>query len=226
MTYAARQDPARTISANGDLGPATARAGAAQVRLTPGPPDTTAAGGLRAVVGEVAARPGISVTIDLAAAGDAQELTLCVLLSRATVKMYAAGSTLTFAHPPRHLDAVVMASPVPVQHGQPAPPGPAATQAIQVSALPPDFGQPPHGTRPLPPPAAAAVHEDAYPVHWAGRQALVALPEHIDVSNTGQIREELLWVINRGTELRLVVTAQIVRLLCPQLWQISPGGIA
>jgi len=42
--------------------------------------------------------------------------------------------------------------------------------------------------------------EDAYPVRWAGRQALVALPEHIDVSNAGQIREELLSVINRGAE--------------------------
>jgi anti-anti-sigma regulatory factor len=31
-----------------------------------------------------------------------------------------------------------------------------------------------------------------------GRQAVVALPEHIDVSNASQIREELLWVINRG----------------------------
>lgn len=88
------------------------------------------------------------------------------------------------------------------------------------------------------------VHEDAYPVQWAGRQAVVALPEHIGVSNAGQIREELLWVINRGaaeliadmtvtgscdhagadalvrayrravisgTELRLVVAAQVVR---------------
>src|SRR6516165_569419 len=77
-----------------------------------------------------------------------------------------------------------------------------------------------------------------------GRQAVVALPEHIDVSNASQIREELLWVINRGaaaliadmtatlscdhsgadavmrayqralasgTQLRLVVTAPIVR---------------
>lgn len=40
--------------------------------------------------------------------------------------------------------------------------------------------------------------EDLYPVQWAGRQAVVALPEHIDVSNAGQIREELLSVINRG----------------------------
>ena len=44
------------------------------------------------------------------------------------------------------------------------------------------------------------VPEDAYPVRWTGRQALVALPEHIDVSNAGQIREELLSVINRGAE--------------------------
>ena len=85
---------------------------------------------------------------------------------------------------------------------------------------------------------------DTYPVRWTGRQAVVALPEHIDVSNASQIREELLWVINRGaaaliadmtatlscdysgadavmrayqralasgTQLRLVVTAPIVR---------------
>jgi len=77
-----------------------------------------------------------------------------------------------------------------------------------------------------------------------GQQAIVALPEHIDVSNASQIRDELLSVINRGaaaliadmtatlscdqsgadavmrayqrarasgTQLRLVVTAQIVQ---------------
>jgi anti-sigma B factor antagonist len=85
--------------------------------------------------------------------------------------------------------------------------------------------------------------EDLYPVEWAGGQAVVTLPEHIGISNAGQVREELLSVINRGattliadltatvscdqsgaeavfrawqraaasgTELRLVVTAQIV----------------
>ena len=85
---------------------------------------------------------------------------------------------------------------------------------------------------------------DAYPVRWVGSLAIVTLPEHIDVSNAGQIREELLSVINRGADevvadmaatiscdhagadavarayqravvsgaqLRLVVTAQIVR---------------
>ena len=90
----------------------------------------------------------------------------------------------------------------------------------------------------------AVVINDSYPVRWMGRQAVVALPEHIDVSNASQIREELLWVINRGaaaliadmtgtlscdhsgadavmrayqralasgTQLRLVITAPIVR---------------
>jgi hypothetical protein len=35
---------------------------------------------------------------------------------------------------------------------------------------------------------------DAYPVQWTGRQAIVALPEHIGRSNAGLIREELLSV--------------------------------
>ena len=39
---------------------------------------------------------------------------------------------------------------------------------------------------------------DTYPVRWAGRQAVVALPEHIDVSNAGPLREELLSMINRS----------------------------
>jgi anti-anti-sigma factor len=84
---------------------------------------------------------------------------------------------------------------------------------------------------------------DLYPVEWAGGQAVVTLPEHIGISNAGQIRDVLLSVINRGattliadltatvscdqsgaeavfrawqraaangTELRLVITAQIV----------------
>jgi anti-anti-sigma regulatory factor len=42
------------------------------------------------------------------------------------------------------------------------------------------------------------VDYDAYPVRRAGEQAVVTLPERIDVSNAGQIREELLVVINRG----------------------------
>ena len=86
--------------------------------------------------------------------------------------------------------------------------------------------------------------DEIYPVRWAGKQAVVTLPEDIDLSNAGEIREQLLTVINRGaevliadmtatiscdyagaeavirayrralmsgTDLRLVVTAQIVR---------------
>lgn len=86
--------------------------------------------------------------------------------------------------------------------------------------------------------------DDPYPVRWTGEQAVVTLPDHIDVSNASTISEELLSLINRGagpliadmsatascdhagadamarayqraaangTQLRLVVTAQIVR---------------
>jgi anti-anti-sigma factor len=86
--------------------------------------------------------------------------------------------------------------------------------------------------------------DDVNPVQRAGRQVVVTLPEFIDVSNAGQIREKLLSVINRGataliadmtttvscdhagvdavvrayqravaagTELRLAVTAPVVR---------------
>ena len=81
--------------------------------------------------------------------------------------------------------------------------------------------------------------EDIDPVQWADQQAVVALPVHLDASNAGQIREDLLSVINggaaaliadmtattscdhagadavaraviSGTELRLVVTAEHV----------------
>ena len=52
--------------------------------------------------------------------------------------------------------------------------------------------------------------EDIYPVRWTGRRAVVALPEDIDVSNAGQIREELLSVIDRGAEALIVdMTATI-----------------
>jgi anti-anti-sigma factor len=43
--------------------------------------------------------------------------------------------------------------------------------------------------------------KDVYPVRWAGRQVVVTLPERIGASNAGQIREELLSVINRGAEM-------------------------
>ena len=40
--------------------------------------------------------------------------------------------------------------------------------------------------------------KDVYPVQWTGERAVVTLPEHIDVSNADQVREELLMLINRG----------------------------
>ncbi len=104
----------------------------------------------------------------------------------------------------------------------------------QLSSYPPPAG----------PARTGAAFNDIYPVQWTGKQAVVALPEQIDLSNAGQIREELLSVINRGaktlvadmtatlscdnagtdavvrahkravvsgTDLRLVVSAQIVQ---------------
>jgi len=44
------------------------------------------------------------------------------------------------------------------------------------------------------------VFNHAYPVQWLGPQAVVTLPEHIDVSNAGQISEQLLSVINLGAD--------------------------
>jgi hypothetical protein len=40
------------------------------------------------------------------------------------------------------------------------------------------------------------VSEDLGPVRWPGRRAVVALPEHLDVRNTGQIGGALLPVIS------------------------------
>ena len=45
---------------------------------------------------------------------------------------------------------------------------------------------------------------------WAGRQVVVTLPEHIAIANAGQIREELLSVINRGAQVLIAdMTATI-----------------
>jgi len=93
---------------------------------------------------------------------------------------------------------------------------------------------------------------EPYPVLWTGQRAVVVLPGLIDLSNSSEIRSELLSVINRGattliadmsatffcdhsgadavarayqravvsgTDLRLVVTSQVVRRV------ISIGGI-
>jgi len=40
--------------------------------------------------------------------------------------------------------------------------------------------------------------DDSFPVEWTGRQAIVAFPGFVDVSNVSQLRDRLLSVINRG----------------------------
>jgi anti-sigma B factor antagonist len=50
--------------------------------------------------------------------------------------------------------------------------------------------------------------EDICPVQWTGRQAVATLPEHIDSSNADQIREQLLWIINRGAAVLIVDLAR------------------
>jgi anti-anti-sigma factor len=45
---------------------------------------------------------------------------------------------------------------------------------------------------------------EAFPEEWTGQQAVVTLPEHIDVATAGQVRELLLSVINRGAVVLIV----------------------
>jgi hypothetical protein len=49
-----------------------------------------------------------------------------------------------------------------------------------------------------PGPGVCDVPEDPCPVRWTGKQAVVAFPDYVDVSNAGPIREQLLGLINRG----------------------------
>ncbi len=55
---------------------------------------------------------------------------------------------------------------------------------------------------------------DIYPVQWAGRQAVVTLPDHIGAANAGQIRGELLSVINRGA--KTVIADMTTTISCDQ----------
>ena len=43
-----------------------------------------------------------------------------------------------------------------------------------------------------------------YPVRWTGGRAAVMLPEDINAANVGQVREELLGLINRGPVVLIV----------------------
>jgi anti-anti-sigma factor len=44
----------------------------------------------------------------------------------------------------------------------------------------------------------AVVVEGPFPVRWTGAQAVVTLPEHVGASNSGQVREQLAGLIDRG----------------------------
>ena len=46
--------------------------------------------------------------------------------------------------------------------------------------------------------------DDLFPVEWMGRQAIVAFPGRVDVSNVDQLRDRLLSVINRGAAVMVV----------------------
>jgi anti-anti-sigma regulatory factor len=48
------------------------------------------------------------------------------------------------------------------------------------------------------------VSEGSWPLRWIGQQAVIVLPEHIDGSNAGQVREELLAAISRGAATLIV----------------------
>ena len=47
-------------------------------------------------------------------------------------------------------------------------------------------------------PLVTVVPDRALRVQWTGQQAVVTLPEHLGHFNADQVREQLLWVINRG----------------------------
>src|ERR1700745_777205 len=42
------------------------------------------------------------------------------------------------------------------------------------------------------------MRDHPFPVKWTGRQAVVAFPGHVGISNVDQLRDRLLAVINRG----------------------------
>lgn len=58
-----------------------------------------------------------------------------------------------------------------------------------------DYGRS-HGSRAMSTQAGAI--PDSYPVQRTGRLAILTLPQHVGNCNADQIREQLLWVINRG----------------------------
>src|ERR1700683_403626 len=46
--------------------------------------------------------------------------------------------------------------------------------------------------------------QERFPVAWLGEAAMITLPEEIDISNSEQVREELLSLLNRGPAVLIV----------------------
>ena len=50
--------------------------------------------------------------------------------------------------------------------------------------------------------------QERFPVVWLGEAAVITLPEEIDISNSEQVREELLSLLNRGPAVLIVDMAE------------------
>ena len=50
--------------------------------------------------------------------------------------------------------------------------------------------------------------QERFPVTWLGEAAVITLPEEIDISNSEQVREELLSLLNRGPAVLIVDMAE------------------
>jgi anti-sigma B factor antagonist len=48
------------------------------------------------------------------------------------------------------------------------------------------------------------VSVERFPVAWLGEAAVITLPEEIDISNSDQVRDELLSLLNRGPAVMIV----------------------
>jgi anti-anti-sigma factor len=59
---------------------------------------------------------------------------------------------------------------------------------------------PPYRVLTVPGGRVAVVVEDAYPVRWTGGQAVLRLPERIGAANSGQVREQLLELVDQGAD--------------------------
>jgi anti-sigma B factor antagonist len=52
------------------------------------------------------------------------------------------------------------------------------------------------------------VSVERFPVAWLGEAAVITLPDEIDISNSDQVRDELLSLLNRGPAVMIVDMAE------------------